>query len=791
MTDLDLFRSASPPPRASNRRRYASPLLVCVLTALMALLSGCSSSEEAPTLEGAPTPTTPGPFSYVCENGTASSRNDAASEGMNRCVSCDPLYGLDGAADTIGATCSYSVEIGEAVRIGSATEFGVVEELFPSGLAAIGNTLYMVETTTAALYTLDTNTGVATRVGSATEFGEEEEGLPNGLAAIGNTLYMVGGSKDALYKLDTNTGVATRVGSAKGFGVVSADDENGEHHPTGLAAIDGTLYMLGEVTAALYTLDTNTGVAKRVGSEDEFGLVSEDDEDGEDSPSGLAAIGNILYMVGGEEDALYRLDTTTGEATRVGSANTFGVDEYTPNGLAIIGNTLYMVGAQTDALHALRYPNVACTGNQVPNSDNTLCIPCLGNMVSNSDNTMCMPCTGNQTPNSDGTACIACTDNLVPNFDNTRCIRCPGNLLPNSDNTMCMPCLGNTVPDPDNTMCMPCTGNQVLNDDRTACMGCRGNQMPNSDRTACITCTGDYVINAARTGCTKCVGRTLANDDHTRCISCPDNQVPNDEKTGCMTCNEGRQVANAARTGCTECQGTRVPNADRTACIICGENGGNTGYNADFTACIRCRGGRVPTPVGRCAYCIFITPDTGTVANPDNSACVRCTGNTVPNADSTQCTPCPEGLIAKYNNRTCDIDDSMRNAPYPAANAGCDTNVTFSNITTIMGGYGCTGCHDATGSAGAGYSLTSRANALGNGSDSNPNVVANNPWASLLFVKVWGQSATFPTTMPARGSNAVDFIGGKMPLGCSGNRCIDTNQGHVNAFFCWIRQGAN
>ena len=144
MTNLDLFRSASPPPRASNRRRYASTLLVCVLTALMALLSGCSSPEEAPTLEGAPTPTTRGLFSYVCENGAASSRNDAASEGMSRCVSCDLLYRLDGEADTIGATCSYSVEIGEAVRIGDAKKFGVVAEGFPSGLAAIGNTLYMV-----------------------------------------------------------------------------------------------------------------------------------------------------------------------------------------------------------------------------------------------------------------------------------------------------------------------------------------------------------------------------------------------------------------------------------------------------------------------------------------------------------------------------------------------------------------------------------------------------------------------------------------------------------------------
>ena len=516
MTNLDLFRSASPPPRASNRRRYASPLLVCVLTALMALLSGCSSSEEAPTLEEAPTPDL---FSYVCENGTASSRNDVASEGMSRCVSCDPLYSLDGAADTIGATCSYSVDVGEAVRIGSAETFGVGEdgEGSPAGLAAIGNTLYMVGTNTDALYTVNTTTGKATRVGNADKFGEEEEGLPNGLAAIGNTLYMVGGSKDALYKVDTNTGKATRVGNAKGFGVVvnEADaDDKGEHHPTGLAAIGNTLYMLGEVTAALYTLNTNTGEAKRVGSAKGFGVVNGVDDKGEHLPSGLAAIGNILYMVGNVQDVLYKLNTTTGEATQVGSVDdAFGVNESTPNGLAIIGNTLYMVGGRNKgaALYALRYQNVACTGNEVPNSDNTKCIPSM--------------------------------------------------------------------------------------------------------------------------------------------------------------------------------------------------------------------------------------------------------------------------------------------APYStAANADCSTTVTFdgTTIADIIISYGCAGCHLDETTFEENYSLTSQANALGNGSDSNPNVVANDPWASLLFVKVWGgQSETFPDTVPARGLNAVDFSGGRMPLNCSGNGCIDVNQDHVNAFFCWIAQGAN
>ena len=217
---------------------------------------------------------------------------------------------------------------GVATRIGSANQFGVGEGA-PSGLAAIGNTLYMVGYQNAALYSLDVSTGVATRIGSANQFGVGE-GAPSGLAAIGNTLYMVGQINDALYSLDVSTGVATRIGSANQFGV-------GEGAPSGLAAIGNTLYMVGDSNDALYSLDVSTGVATRIGSANRFGV-------GEYLPSGLAAIGNTLYMVGQINDALYSLDVSTGVATRIGSANQFGVGEGAPSGLAAIGNTLYMVG---------------------------------------------------------------------------------------------------------------------------------------------------------------------------------------------------------------------------------------------------------------------------------------------------------------------------------------------------------------------------------------------------------------------------------------------------------------
>ncbi len=285
---------------------------------------------------------------YVCDNGTPSSLRDATADGISRCVSCSPIATLDGTADSIGSTCQFSVEVGEAARIGMAMQFGESEGT-PYDLAAIGSTLYMLGVSTVTLYTLDTTTGRATQVGSAADFGVSER-FPTGLAAIGTTLYMVGSINDVLYTLSTTTGVATQESDASvdEFGV-------GENGPQGLAAIGGTLYMVGRDTDALYTLNidsadmTPDGRAIQVGNATNFGVI-------ESQPSGLAAIGGTLYMVGLTNDVLYTLNTTTGGAIQVGSATAgFGVGEGFPTGLAAIGSTLYMVGTNTEALYALRY----------------------------------------------------------------------------------------------------------------------------------------------------------------------------------------------------------------------------------------------------------------------------------------------------------------------------------------------------------------------------------------------------------------------------------------------------
>lgn len=182
---------------------------------------------------------------------------------------------------------------GAAVRIGTATNFGV-GEAGPQGLGSIGSTLYMVGANNQVLYTLNTTNGEATQVGTTDAGFGVGETRPQGLASIGNTLYMVGVDNDVLYTLDTTTGAATQVGTtAAGFGV-------GENSPQGLDSIGSTLYMVGSGTDALYTLDTTTGAATRVGNVQEFGVS-------EDNPTELASIGDTLYMLGNRNKALFRL----------------------------------------------------------------------------------------------------------------------------------------------------------------------------------------------------------------------------------------------------------------------------------------------------------------------------------------------------------------------------------------------------------------------------------------------------------------------------------------------------
>ncbi len=282
---------------------------------------------------------------FICPGGTATVGSSVT--GGISCQSCTPDMGYK----MVGSECVRFES--HFSRIGTADNFGVGETA-PRGLASITDgdttTLYMVGFKNDVLYTLDTSSGLATQVGMADDFGISEGEVAD-LASIGTTLYMVDTTLAALFKFNTTTGIATGVGAATDFGV-------GETQPLGLASIGDTLYMVGAQTRALYTLDitpdsSTLGQATKVGSDSttDFGVVG-----GERRPVGLASIGDTLYMISTTNDVLYTLDTDSGIATRVGATTDFGVGEDGPRGLASIGNTLYMVGSANNALYKAEVP---------------------------------------------------------------------------------------------------------------------------------------------------------------------------------------------------------------------------------------------------------------------------------------------------------------------------------------------------------------------------------------------------------------------------------------------------
>ena len=230
----------------------------------------------------------------------------------------DRLYFVGGATD---ALFRLDPSDSSVVRVGAASQFGA-QIGDPLGMTWHNGKLYMVAGAGAgsALYTVDTVTGVAARV-ALTQRLTGSVATASGLASYGGDLYMTAAAVSGkLFRVDLDSLSATQIGSDN-LGV-------SETKPRGMALLGGKLYLLGATTAALYELNSSTGAASQVGSATSFGSVNET------APLGLAALGADLYMTGGANDWLYRLDTGTGTGTRVGSVSQFGVSETVPAGLA-------------------------------------------------------------------------------------------------------------------------------------------------------------------------------------------------------------------------------------------------------------------------------------------------------------------------------------------------------------------------------------------------------------------------------------------------------------------------
>ena len=111
--------------------------------------------------------------------------------------------------------------------------------------------------------------------------------------------------------------------------------------------------MVGRTNRVLYTLNTTTGAATRVGSASTFGVG------GLSVVGALASNGSNLYMTGGiiQADTLYTLNVTTGVATSLGFTDPAGHI----SGMAFYGSTLYGASTKTNKLYTINSRNAVET----------------------------------------------------------------------------------------------------------------------------------------------------------------------------------------------------------------------------------------------------------------------------------------------------------------------------------------------------------------------------------------------------------------------------------------------
>ena len=348
------------------------------------------------------------------------SQNPDKTKRAGNCVNNNgnPVYGTCMASTPTlymvisGQRALYKVDekSGMVTKVG---DFGV-RGPSPGGLTAIDNNLYMIGRSGNALYKVDKMTGVAERVMNAPDnFGITRPNFhPQGLAAQGNALYMTSGFWDSFfsvyfsstfYTVNKDTGEATQKGT-KGprYSTCTATpacdcSQNSDATKRGgTCNVDNNDDPVYGTCTTTPTCDCsqNPDATKRGGTcnvdnngDDNYdtcrtlpcdcsqnsdatqrnGSCSNTDQLGvnENYSSGLAFIGNTLYMVGSSTDALYTINTDTGMAERVDSSvRGFGKSIYQPRGLTEFKDDLYMI-SETHLYTLDKDTGVAGVGKQL------------------------------------------------------------------------------------------------------------------------------------------------------------------------------------------------------------------------------------------------------------------------------------------------------------------------------------------------------------------------------------------------------------------------------------------
>jgi uncharacterized repeat protein (TIGR02543 family) len=213
---------------------------------------------------------------------------------------------------------------------------------YPNGIAADATRVFVADTGNNLIRQIVISTGAVTTI-AGTGAAAEADGngsaatfnAPTGLALLGNYLYVVDHSGNTIRRIDLSTGsypVTTIAGSTtSGF----LDD-------TGTAAIFNAPIHIATDGTYLYVTDYNNTKIRRIeiATANVTTIVSNFD-----SPWGIATDGTSLYVTSADDNKIYSISLATNTATPLVSS---GLSS--PRGLAVEGNYLIVAGNQSNDL---------------------------------------------------------------------------------------------------------------------------------------------------------------------------------------------------------------------------------------------------------------------------------------------------------------------------------------------------------------------------------------------------------------------------------------------------------
>ena len=253
-------------------------------------------------------------------------------------------------------------------------EFAKASFYRPQGLAFSGDSLYVADTENHLIRRVDLKSRtVATVAGTGQQTHDylfksgpartSALSSPWDLQLVGRTLYIAMAGPHQIWKLDLDTNeVARFAGSGREARLDGSLQEAGFAQPSGMAAIGQTLYVADSESNIIRAIDTTGGQVKTLVGGDlfEFGDV---DGTGDDvrlqHPLGLLAYGDKLLIADTYNHKIKELDPKRERVTSLfgtgkpGQADGASPSFYEPGGLALANGKLYVADTNNHAIRVV------------------------------------------------------------------------------------------------------------------------------------------------------------------------------------------------------------------------------------------------------------------------------------------------------------------------------------------------------------------------------------------------------------------------------------------------------